>query len=269
MSFWHHLGHDIQHARASQVAATAAVVGGISAVAAAVNGSRTLRRARTDSADRSRPYVIAEFRDRELAHMTILFVVRNLGQTEARNLKVAFTPDLPVAPEDQVPADTIKFIKRRYANPIKLLAPGQELDNTYSVGEPQPDEVRSPKQVTVALSYDGPNNRHYETTFELDTELLSTRTYVTSSSDPSEQMKVVIKHLATIAGALNGELEVVTETRAEMAQRHEERQQEFEEQMKAYEERQSAQASEAPLAPDAARPEAERRDDPADGSGAP
>lgn len=199
-----------------------------------------------------------------MSHMTILFVVRNLGQTEARNLKVTFTPDLPVAPENQVPADAIKFIKRRYAEPIKLLVPGQELDNTYSVGEPQANEVRPPNQVAVALSYDGPNNRHYEATFDLDTELLSTRTYVTSSSDPSEQMKAALKHLATIAGALNGELEVVTETRAENAQREEERQQQLKEQIKANEERRSAQAL---AAQDQGQPEAEHQDEPAKGTG--
>jgi len=185
-----------------RAATLAAGIGATSAVVAAFNVRRTLRQSRRDSKARSRPLVVAELRDHPYADATQLLIVRNYGQSVARNVFVTFEPPIP-DPED--PSESVTpFLKRRYAKPIAVVAPGVELDNIYFSGrhgdrgawinaEPKPDET------VVTIAYEDDNGNRYSDDFPIDVHLIRNRTYTVSSNDPVEQGKRLVKAVETIA----------------------------------------------------------------------
>lgn len=238
MSFWHNLGQDIVHVRAVQVAAGAAVAGAVAAWYAAINAARTLKSARKDSLNRSRPYVTAELRTREYSDTTAILVVRNYGQSEARNLRVTFDPPIPDPPAAEASSSTIPYLKRRYAKAITL-TPGQELDSVYAFATPQ-QFPQPPDLVTAHLSYEGPSGESYTSVFDLDMEVIRTGTFVRSSTDPAVLMQKAVEYLKTVADSVKGELEVITETRNEYAARQEASRQQREKQVAEWEERRTA-----------------------------
>lgn len=184
------------------VAAGSAVAGGVAAWVAAINGSRTLARARKDSRDRSRPMLTAEFRDVPYVRASQALVIRNSGPTMARNVGVTFQPPIPDPEPDMEAQSVTPFLKRRYANPIPVLTPGMELDNLWYVGVPTGtryvNSEPTPDQVEVHLSYDAPDGTRYSDVFPLDIELLRKRTFSTSSSSPEEQTKEAVEALNAI-----------------------------------------------------------------------
>jgi len=188
------------------VAAGAACAAGAAAWVAAINGSRTLARARRDSRDRSRPMLAAELRDVPYATASQALVIRNAGATIARNVEVTFQPPIP-DPEPAMEASSVTpFLKRRYAKPIPVLTPGMELDNLWYVGEAYGNgyvnSEPTPDKVDVHLSYDAPDGTRYSDVFPLDVDLLRKRTYSTSSSSPEEQAKEAVKALKAIQHAV-------------------------------------------------------------------
>lgn len=182
------------------VAAGAAVVSSFAAIWAAFNGVRTLARARDDSRARSRPMVTAELRLPPYSKGTQLLVVQNHGPTLARDVEVSFDPPLGDPAPEVAHESVTPFLKRRYAAPIPVLAPGVELDNIYYSGQPGPsgkfENVEPvPDQVTVTVSYRGPDGTGYRDDFPLDIALLGARTYTTSSREPLEVARAAAKSL--------------------------------------------------------------------------
>jgi hypothetical protein len=198
-------------------AAGAAGGGALAAWFAAINGARTLRRARLDSQAKSRPMLAAELRIPPYTRGIQSLVIKNFGPTIARNIRVSFDPEIPDPEPSKAATSVTTFLKRRYANPIPVLTPGMELDNLYYVGRPS-DGVTfentepTPPQVTVTIVYEGPDGVSYEEAFHLDVSLLRQRTYVTSSTSPESQAKEALKTFKAIHRAI---VDLVPESRHE------------------------------------------------------
>lgn len=98
---------------------------GMAAIVTAAIAVIALRQTSQDSRDRSRPVVIAEFQQARDSTSAIDLVVRNFGASVARDLEVSFEPQLAV-PDTGGPFVT-PFLIKRYADPIPVIAPGQDL----------------------------------------------------------------------------------------------------------------------------------------------
>jgi hypothetical protein len=188
----------------AEIAAGAACAAALAGWVAAINASRTLARQRRDSRERSRPMVAAELRDQPYASATQALVIRNLGPTIARNVRITFDPEIPdpVDPKQSV----TPFLKRRYAAPIPVLTPGMELDNIWFSGEPSSSGWSNtepmPDTCTVRIAYDAPDGTRYDDEFPIDVGVIRDRTYVTSSGDPVEIAKGILKTLKGIESKL-------------------------------------------------------------------
>lgn len=183
------------------VTAAAAVVAATAGVVAAINGSRTLRRAREDSRAKSRPMMIAELEPVPYASGTMKLVVRNAGPTVARDVKVAFDPPIE-APETS--ESVVPYLVRRYSKLIPTVAPGTRFENTYYIGRPQHGRLvniePTPDQVTVHISSMAPDGRRYNEAFPLDVHFIEQSTYTESSADPAVIAKNVrdsVKEIST------------------------------------------------------------------------
>lgn len=190
---------------ASSIAAGAACAGAGAAWLAALVGVRTLRGARRDSRERSRPMVAAELRDDAHAAATQLLIVRNYGPSVAFDVKVTFDPPIP-DPED--PATSVTpFLKRRYADRIPALTPGMELDNVWFAGSPDGangwrNDEPTPDRCDVTIACRSSDGVEYKDTFPIDVGLIRQRTHVSSSTSPDAQRKEMLKAIKGIEAAL-------------------------------------------------------------------
>lgn len=195
-------------ASAASVSAVAAFTSAGAAIWSARNGNRTLKRAEMDSQARTRPTVVAELRNEPHARATQLLVIKNYGPTVARDVVVTFDPPLPDPSQDIANQSTTPFLKRRYAEPIPVLAPGTELDNIYFSGkesgngwvnfEPLPDKV------TVTISYLAPDDRQYTDEYKLDVGIIRNKTYVSGGTlHPVTQRKETLASLRKIEVSLS------------------------------------------------------------------
>lgn len=143
----------------------AAGVSALAAVFTAIIAALAISSAASDSRRRTRPYVLVDLRqDPHTMAALMNLVVENIGQSEARDLEVAFEPALPV-PEDKV-GSFAWYVIQRYRSPISLLAPQQSLVNAWRTRESRGDKD-GPRTVTVQLQYRGGRHR-YSDVFNLD-----------------------------------------------------------------------------------------------------
>ncbi|WP_078321960.1 hypothetical protein [Mycobacteroides chelonae] len=129
----------------------------LATVAAAVVAIGTLIALRQDSTDRTRPVMVAELKPAALTQNSEL-LVRNTGQSVARNVVVEFDPPLP---DDGL---LTPFLRRRYSKPIPTFAPGMVMDNYYQGhddSEPVPDEC------TITFRYRDSHGRTYTDSYPL------------------------------------------------------------------------------------------------------
>lgn len=91
-------------------------------------------------------------------------------------------------------------IKQRYAKPIPVVTPGMELTNIWFSGQMEGNgwvnSEPTPDRFTVTIEYDGPDGTRYKDPFPLDIDLIRKHTYVSSSTDPENQVKEIGKSLA-------------------------------------------------------------------------
>ena len=146
---------------AAAVSATAAVVTAFIAVLA-------IRATASDSRRRTRPYVIVDLRpDQDHPSGTMDLIIENVGQSAARDLVIEFLP--PLAISDDKSENLLWWVGERYKAPVPLLAPGQQLTNTWRIAHSRPeDEGKIGPVVTSAqVSYRGAGRRkRYSDTFE-------------------------------------------------------------------------------------------------------
>ncbi|MFI7123137.1 hypothetical protein [Amycolatopsis sp. NPDC049868] len=188
-------------------AASAAGVGGASAAVAAFNGVRTLRQARRDSKNRSRPMVTAGLENVPYVRGSQKLVIKNHGPSMARNVRVSFDPPIPDPEPEKARQSVTPFLKRRYAVPIPVMPPGLSLENIYysgrSVGGQFVNFEPTPDQVVVKISYTDNNGEPYEDEFPLDMMLIRSMTEATSSAAPEAKLKEIATELKRIRELLN------------------------------------------------------------------
>jgi hypothetical protein len=181
-------------------------VGGIAAAATALVAIGALLAASRDSRERTRPVVVAEYRVPPFGFKTLELVVRNVGASTARNIRVTFDPPLPDTGRNN---SLTPFVIRRYAQPITVLGPGQELTNAVHVDEDDPSDTDVPDDMTVRVEYDRRWWRKYKDTFRLQTSVYITHTYTTSSDSPEGRLKEIrdqLKKLTAIMESIRNQL---------------------------------------------------------------
>lgn len=183
-------------------------VGDVAAIVGAGTAAVTLWRAGRNLRAQLRPVVVAELQKHPYGQWAQELVVRNYGQTPARNLQVTFTPELKDPTPDDVDATTLTAaLIRRFSRVISVLAPHAEMRQVYYLGETVggSNQVRNkepvPDLITVNVSYNGPGKwRKYTDSFDLDVHLIGLSTSVTSKDNPASQSRVVADGVAKIAG---------------------------------------------------------------------
>lgn len=183
--------------------ANSGMVSALATVATAVIAIFALVSAATDSRERSRPMVLAEFRRAKNSDSTIDLVIRNAGPSVARALTVTFDPE-PVLPPDSSNLVT-PYLLQRYRQPIPSLSPGQELTNIWYSGRLPEDggnelENGEPTSdaVTVGVTYRGVRRRRYRDSFPLHVDLVKMTTYSTSSKSVPGRLESIDKSLRSI-----------------------------------------------------------------------
>jgi len=141
-----------------------AALSSFAAIVTAVVAVWALIAAVRDSHERSRPVVVAEFR--LAAHNDEAFdlVVRNVGQSIARDVTVTFAPEIEAREDDA--RDLTSYLVERYADPISAIGPGQELTNVWWSGVARGEDTlvnseRTPEEVTVSIGYKGSSGRKF------------------------------------------------------------------------------------------------------------
>lgn len=177
-----------------------AAVSALATVATALVAIFALSHTARDSRERTRAVVIAEFRKAKNSTSTIDLVVRNAGQSVARDVVVKFDPE-PVLPDDGRVYAT-KWLLQRYRQTIPTLAPGQELANIWhsadSAGmndEPTADQVR------VTISYRRSRLRRYSEVFPLDVDLIRMMTFAEDSTSMPGRVTSIAKSLEALSKA--------------------------------------------------------------------
>jgi hypothetical protein len=176
---------------------------GLAAVLTAVVAIRSFRQQARDSTARSRPVVVADFIPTPYT-TSIALVVRNYGQSTARNLMVTFDPPLPTAERaSDGERSIVPFIVRRYSKPITVLPPGRELSNVYYVGAGESSNAEGvPDQVTVLVTYRDDQQGQYTDVFPLDVDLVRNGTESTGSRSPERQLAKGVEHLKAVSTAV-------------------------------------------------------------------
>lgn len=182
---------------AAEPTTTWTALGSIATATAAVVAIWTLIALKQDSADRTRPVIVAELKPAVLTRNAEL-IIRNAGQSVARDVNVAFDPPLPVLEGAEAEGTTTPFLQRRYSRTIPTLAPGMVLDNFYQdatdATEPVPDDF------SVTIRYTDMHGRQYADTYELSLDALRDQTgSYPSNTDERGMQRRWVKALEAIA----------------------------------------------------------------------
>ncbi|MFD0773961.1 hypothetical protein ACFQZ2_08485 [Streptomonospora algeriensis] len=183
-----------------------ATFAGISALAAIITSAIaafSLIGSRRDSHDRTRPVITATLRKGpSMSHGVTYLVIENAGQSVARDVEIDFDPPLPEyeTTSDGQPGIVAPILRKRYANPIPILAPGHRLKNIYSyIGVGHDGNVEKvPDQFTVHAKYTDDRNRKYNDSFPLDREVLGLETQSSpgGSNEPTKRQNKAIEAIA-------------------------------------------------------------------------
>lgn len=192
---------EILRVNADAIGAAAAILTTIVAFITAILAVAALRSAARDSRERSRPLVLARFRESENSDSSYELVIGNSGQTAARDLVVTFDPPFTEAALGDA---LVKLIADRYESPLGALPPGGELTNVWWSGSLQggralENHIATPDDVKVSVSYKGNRWRRYRDTFALEAKLMKTKTYSVSSTSMIGMTKAIRDSLKTIA----------------------------------------------------------------------
>lgn len=146
---------------------------------------------------------MAHFRLAENSDTAFDFVVRNYGQSAARNVMVEFDPPLDDDRRRQV---TTKYLAERYDKPIPLLPPTVEITNVYWSGTTTNapvgklvNNLKTPDRVTVTITYKAFWWFRYKEVIALDADWMGLQTTSESSSSMPGRMKTIADSLKTIA----------------------------------------------------------------------
>ncbi|WP_146751997.1 hypothetical protein [Microbacterium sp. SMR1] len=181
------------------ISAFAAIITAVIAVVALASTAR-------DSRERSRPLVMALFREAEHSDSSFEFVVRNYGTSAARDLTVTFDPPFS---EEQRQDGLTDTLAKRYDRATPILPPGSELTNVWWAGgvtttshNELVNHMKTPDEVTVSVSYKGNRWRRYSDTFTLHVDAIKLTTTSVSSTSMPGRMKTLAESAKKIADEL-------------------------------------------------------------------
>lgn len=179
-------------------------LGGAAAVVAAAVAIFALMRAGLDSASRTRPYIVVEYRVPEFAYRRIDLVVKNAGPTAAREVQVEFTPAFQDSTDG---GDLGAYAARRYAQAIDALGPGQEFVSILHIDLEDPEKSDVPPVLAATVTY-SPRSaarmfRRYRDTFTLQTVAYTEQVF----SESSDSLRKQIKRIADSMGKIEGHVQ--------------------------------------------------------------
>lgn len=184
-------------------------LGGVAAIAAAVVAVFTLLRAGLDSASRTRPYVVVEYRVPEDGMMRLDLVIRNAGSTAARDVSLKFTP--PLATEDSNKR-LAKLAASRFDQPISVLGPSQELVSVLYVDLTDDAKSDIGETLTVDVSYASPwwRPKAYRDSFTLQRAVYTGHVFSTSSDSVRGRLKTINESLKKIADSQRAPVDAIS-----------------------------------------------------------
>ncbi len=170
-------------------------VGAVAAVGAAAFAGWGIQRSTNDNRARSQPFMTAEFATSEHSDDTIRMLIRNVGQTPARNVRVSFDPPIPEGEK----SSHAWVLHERYDTSIPMLAPGQQFGNSwwlsdFSLEDPSSRNVHElPNEVKVSISYTGIGGEEFSDDFELNARLILLEGRAVSSTSMLGRMEMIAK----------------------------------------------------------------------------
>ena len=135
-----------------------------------------------------------------------MLVLRNAGPSLAKKVSVKFEPALPVAERGMPRASW--YIRRQFAQPIPVMAPGQTFTNVWWHKEvvPGQQEPRNrydlPAETKVIISYEDAHKRVYDEEIALTVEPLIAAVSVVDSDSPLGLMRERTKLLKELKEAV-------------------------------------------------------------------
>lgn len=147
--------------------------------------------------------MVAEFRGAEHDNNTIDLVVRNVGPSVARDVRVGFDPAITL-PDDTSQLVT-PFLVQRYDEAIPSVGPGQELKNVWFSGRPESGQQEmvnvepTPDSVTIRISYRGVGRKVYHEEFPLHVNIVKMTTYSTSTDSTRGRIDSIHRSLKSLA----------------------------------------------------------------------
>lgn len=182
---------------AATISAAAAAVSTLLTLAAVLVAVGTLRAARDDSRERSRPVIVAQLQRELLSPGAINLVLRNFGMSVATDVSVRFDPP-PSGIDDLPDSDMWKWLYQAYASPIATWAPGWSLTNVVRAGH---DDIEA---FTVVLDYSGPDGTAYRESVNLDPIpiLKTTSAAPSDTEDPAKLAQQAIHVLRALVRTL-------------------------------------------------------------------
>ncbi|OJX98438.1 MAG: hypothetical protein BGO96_04565 [Micrococcales bacterium 73-15] len=143
--------------------------------------------------------MVAEYRVEPRVHKVLTFVVRNVGPTAAKDVRVVFEPPIEEASASQA---LRQFVRDRYAEEIPTLGPGQELTNLVYYDSEDPEKTDLPDDLKVTISFKGYRRRRYSSEFRLRASVYKHHTYQTTSDSVEGRLKVIALASKTSSEAL-------------------------------------------------------------------
>jgi len=184
------------------VAEITAVVSAAAAAATAVIAVVAIIMTTRDNRSRTRPVVMALFREAKDNDTAFELVIRNYGASKASDLDVRF--DSPFGDSDGAERLT-SAIRTRYEKRIPCLAPGGELTNLWWMGIAGGSDgvlvnkLETPDKVRVTVSYKGNRRCRYSDTYDLDSGPMLLTTSSISSTSLRGRLKTITEALSGIA----------------------------------------------------------------------
>lgn len=163
-----------------RVSAFAATASAFAAITTAVVSAAALTQVKRDSRNAARPMVAADLRParpasgeaNSLVRSFQELVIRNYGASVASDVTITFEPEL-TATGGQSPA--LDELVELFSQPIPTLVPGPKLTSVYY----DPVAPATPEQITVWISYTGPDGAKYgPESYPLDVRVARRRTYL-------------------------------------------------------------------------------------------
>lgn len=177
-------------------------VSSLAAVITAVIAAWSLTASRLDSGDRTRPVVIASLQGGPEHVKGIYLVLHNAGNSVAREVQVAFDPELPSydRTDDGQKGVVAPVLRQRYASPIGIMAPGQKYKNLYHypVLGKDGNAESVPDQFTVTVQYGDDRGRVYTDDFPLNVGHVGLETHRTpgKENDPISRQNKALEAIA-------------------------------------------------------------------------